>query len=253
MGKLVKANVARLLKDQFLYVCFVIAVVMTYIVTKADMELATLHGLTQNDCMVVVSGAIFGFLAVFVPVFEGVEYGNGVIRNKIIMGHSQKDVYFAHLIANIVIIVAVELLWLVTGVVSGADFNLELLTYAVSMFFSNLAFASIVTCLLMRTQNTVVTVIVSALLFYVSFMSCLITNYIVSHGSGVIKKISIVLENINPVGQWFTHTLMCNDHYAPAGGELISFGIMPQIMIAVLIIAGFTAIGIFKIEDRNLK
>jgi len=253
MGKLVKANVARLLKDQLLYVCFVIAVVMTYIVTKADMEVATLHGLTQNNCMVVISGAVYGFLAVFVPMFEGVEYGNGVIRNKIIMGYTQKDVYFAHLIASAVIIAAVELLWLVTGVVSGADFTTELLMYAVSMFFSNLAFASIITCLLMRTRNTIVTVIVSALLFYVSFISCLMTNYIVSHGSGGIKKVSIAAENINPIGQWFTHTIMCNDHYASAGDELIGFGIMAQIIIAVLVTVGFTAIGIFKIEDRNLK
>ena len=253
MGKLVKANVARLLKDRFLYVCFVIAVVMTYIVTKANMEIATLHGLTQNNCMVVISGAVFAFLAVFVPMFEGVEYGNGVIRNKIIMGYSQKDVYFAHLIANAVIIAAVELLWLVTGVVSGADMGPELLIYAASMFFSNLAFASIITCLLMRSRNTVVTVIVSLLLFYVSFMSCLFTNYIVSYGSGALKKVSIVFENINPIGQWFTQTIMCNDHYASAGDELIGFGIPAQMIIAVLVTAGFTAIGIFKIEDRNLK
>ncbi len=253
MEKLVKANIVRLFKNKFLYVCFIIAVCTTFIVTKGDMEIIKLHSLTQSNCMMVVSGAIFGFLSIFVPIFEGVEYRNGVIRNKIIMGYSQKEVYFAHLIVNAVTILAIELLWFIAGVASGAKPGAELLVGALSLFFSCMAYAALVTFVLMRSRNTVVTIIISSILFYVSLMACLMTNFIATHVTGGLKSVSVLLENVNPVGQWFTHTIMCNDYYAGAGNELISYGIVPQLVLAVLVIALFTVLGTFKIENRNLK
>ena len=53
------------------------------------------------------------FIAIFVSIFVGKEYGQGIIRNKIIVGHSRISIFLSNLIISIVVSLLCELIYLI--------------------------------------------------------------------------------------------------------------------------------------------
>lgn len=52
------------------------------------------------------------FIALFTSLFVGTEYSDGTIRNKIIIGHSRKNIYLSNLIISITVGIIIELIYL---------------------------------------------------------------------------------------------------------------------------------------------
>ena len=255
MEKLVKANLLRLVKYGFFWFCMLVAVILTYVATDgSSLAMVQLHNLTPNECMLTVGGAVFGFLAIFLPVWQGAEFTGGVIRNKLIMGYSQKEIYLAHLITSVIIIAFTDLIWIVTGVSSGASVNAALTGSIAVILFSQLSFASLLTWVMMRSRNMILTAMLGVMFFYVSFFAGLITNALSAYqGDMIVGKTAVFLENVNPVGQWFTQSLLCNDRFADAETGFISYGVPVQILLAVAVIALSTVLGLMKINEKDGK
>ena len=53
------------------------------------------------------------FIAIFVSIFVGKEYSQGIIRNKIIVGHSRISIFLANLIISIIASILCEIVYLV--------------------------------------------------------------------------------------------------------------------------------------------
>lgn len=102
MRKLLSANFARLWKNKVLWlgtgILFVWSVIhMANGCRQAAQDMSDYHyGLDHYFFLYVLLIGVF--CAVFTSLFIGVEYSDGTIRNKLIVGHTRIQVYFANLL-----------------------------------------------------------------------------------------------------------------------------------------------------------
>ena len=95
MNRLLIANFMRIKKNKLIWVlCGVMAFVSLMTVVTAISNRATqIDGLM---CIFVIPVEIAS--AIFISIFFGTEYGDGTIRNKLVVGHDRRQIYFANLI-----------------------------------------------------------------------------------------------------------------------------------------------------------
>ena len=115
MLNLLKLDLIKILKDKLFLIMGLVAV-GTSIVTPILLKVVTLitdeytftaRGLIFNGFSLTGSGALV--IMVFMPIILYKEYGNGVIRNKIIYGKSRIEIYLSLLISTFIIIFSLML------------------------------------------------------------------------------------------------------------------------------------------------
>ena len=107
MIKLLKAGFFRLKKD---------VVFWLFIFLTIGLAIFTLfrHEETKLDVLINEFIMYIGLLiAIFVSIFVGKEYSQGIIRNKIIVGHSRISIFFSNLIISIITSILCEIIYLV--------------------------------------------------------------------------------------------------------------------------------------------
>ena len=121
MYKLLNASFFRLKKNKIFYFIIVVSIVMALFVLYSrytdelkDIQYGfPLTDLKTTDRLLVDNLAIIGFLmSLFTSLFVGTEYSDGVIRNKLIAGHSRISVYIANFIMSVVVGIIVEVIYL---------------------------------------------------------------------------------------------------------------------------------------------
>lgn len=104
MNKLLSADLYRLKRDKVFWICFLAMLVYTVLAMLSNCQQA-LQGTTSFeyalDTFYFVYALPLGLLiAVAVSLFLGIEYSDGTIRNKLIVGHTRRDIYLAHFLTN---------------------------------------------------------------------------------------------------------------------------------------------------------
>lgn len=121
MYKLLNASFFRLKKNKIFYFIIVVSIVMALFVLYSrytdelkDIQYGfSLTDLKTTDRLLVDNLVIIGFLmSLFTSLFVGTEYSDGVIRNKLIAGHSRISVYIANFIMSVVVGIIVEVIYL---------------------------------------------------------------------------------------------------------------------------------------------
>ena len=175
MNKLLRANFSRLWKNKLFWLCTGAMLLYSIVYLLNGCRQATRdmseyrYGLDQYYFHFALS--IGFFCTVFSSMFFGTEYGDGTIRNKIIIGHTREDLYLSVLITTFTATLLMMSAWLVGALIAvptlgfwkmGVPHLLEYLLIAV-MFV--LAFSAICTVVTMLSSNKAVTVVISILLF----------------------------------------------------------------------------------------
>lgn len=103
MTKLLSANFSRLMRDKmFWLVTAFIFILSAFMITKNGMSVSDID--TENNVKTLnavyfnILPIISFFYAVLISFFIGTDYSDGTIRNKIVIGHSRTDIYFANYI-----------------------------------------------------------------------------------------------------------------------------------------------------------
>lgn len=126
MRKLLAANFHALFKSKVFWLMLAAtALISAYLVSanyNAEVQ-ASENPLYLNDVFFTVYQFIGIILAATTSLIVGVEYSDGTIRNKLLVGHHRSEVYFAALVANLA---ATLLLVLAHGVVTFTLGNLLL-------------------------------------------------------------------------------------------------------------------------------
>ena len=121
MYKLLNASFFRLKKNKIFYFIIVVSIVMALFVLHSrytdelkDIQYGfPLTDLKTTDRLLIDNLVIIGFLmSLFTSLFVGTEYSDGVIRNKLIAGHSRISVYIANFIMSVVVGIIVEVIYL---------------------------------------------------------------------------------------------------------------------------------------------
>ena len=110
-------------------------------------------------------------IAVYVGLFLGTEYSDGTIRNKLVAGHTRRDIYLSHLFTNIVGGLSMLLASLLGGLV-GIPFlgtwkmgKMVLVFLLVSVMFT-ISYVAIFTLIGMLCSNKAVSAVLTILLFF---------------------------------------------------------------------------------------
>ncbi len=107
MIKLLSANFLRLKKSILFWSCIILMLLLGAGFTLQryweQVAYAEFGQLSYLDEVLFRHGLLIGIVAaVFVPMFFGMEYSDGAIRNKMVVGHSRLSIYFANLITAVV-------------------------------------------------------------------------------------------------------------------------------------------------------
>jgi ABC-2 type transport system permease protein len=98
MNKLLHANFCRLRKDKTFWIASVLMLLLGFIFCiNKYMDVVRYDEHVKFDSLFFNSIAMIGVvIAAFSSMFIGTEYSDGVIRNKVVIGHKRSDIYLAN-------------------------------------------------------------------------------------------------------------------------------------------------------------
>lgn len=178
MNKLLKAGFFRLKKDFifWLFVFFTIGIVLFTLIrhylSKSVVDVSS--DIIINEFVMYIGL----FIAIFVSIFVGKEHSEGIIRNKIIVGHSRVFIYLSNLIISIIASVICELIYIILATVISiplfGGFELNLFQFGMSMLNTLLvivAYCSIFNFVTMICSEITVSTTICIFLFIVMFIA----------------------------------------------------------------------------------
>ena len=118
------------------------------------------------------------FIAIFVSIFVGKEYGQGIIRNKIIVGHSRISIFLSNLIISIVVSLLCELIYLIIvfliGIPLFGQMQMSFSQFAIVLLNTALviiSFCSIYNFITMICSEITISISICIILFVAMFVA----------------------------------------------------------------------------------
>lgn len=246
MKDLLRADFRRLYKNIIFIAGCIAAFVITWYYTANGQVFGIQKTVDSNNYMIFISAGIFAFFSVFPGLFQGVEYADGVIKNKIIVGFSQKQIYISQYITLCVAMLIMGICWLAGGLVSGGIMNVNLIKYIIAMLLFNMAYIAIMSMVCMRITKMIIAVGAQIVVFQMCFNATVMISALIE---GIENKVALsilrVMVNIIPMGQWISNTSIVY--------KSTSVGFCLQLVLSIAVIIAFLVAGTFGINKRNLK
>ncbi len=274
MIKLLNAGFTRLRKNRLFWLLTIFSIcVALFIIYSAYNDMDKYGRTIEVEQLMFNYSTIIGIVtSIFTCLFLGIEYSDGAIRNKIIIGHRRINIYLSNLI--IVTITSLFSYILFLGVIVSIGIPLfgnitisiaNLLILLGTIFVTTIAYSSIFTFLAMIISNKTITAVVSIMASFGMMMIALTcfniletpktiqTSTIESgetkfeevpnpkYPSEEKKKVCQVLLDINPAGQMFQI----------AGRTVPNLKVLPIYSLGVLIIS--TGVGLILFKKKELK
>lgn len=190
MLKLLSANRIRLKRSKFFWISLfatvgysIFLLMMNYIEKVSYIG----NSIIQIDYYLLSPLSIISFFCpIFSSIFIGTEYSDGTMRNRLIVGHTRKNVYLANFmtvcLVNIFItlVSSVIIILLGTGLLGWHMINPMLfLLHYLSGIMMLIAFAGFFTMLAMLIHNKTISTVTSIITFLVSYIVAGITRRLV--------------------------------------------------------------------------
>lgn len=203
MLKLLSANGIRLKKSKSFWLGLCVTVgYCAFLLIMNYMEKVSYIGnsIVQINWYLLSPFSVISFFCpIFTSIFIGTEYSDGTMRNRLIVGHTRKNIYLANFItvclANIIITIisSIVILFLGIGLLGWHMTNpmLFLLHYFSGMMML-IAFAGIFTLLAMLIQNKTTATV-----------TCIITFLLSYTATGVIRRLVFSFYNGESISDVF--------------------------------------------------
>ena len=204
MRKLLSADLYRLKRDKVFWICFLGMLLYTVLgmLGNCGQALRDTASFTYTlDMFYFIYNLPIGLLiAVFVSMFLGAEYGDGTIRNKLIVGHTRRDIYLANLVTNMV----GGSLLLLAGLIGGLcgipfmgtwKMGRMALVFILASAMCVAAYAAVFTLVGMLCSNKAVAAVLSILLF-LGLMMIAVTLYYSLAEPEVVNGLIITAEGM---------------------------------------------------------
>lgn len=174
MFKLLKAGFFRLKKENifWLFFCISVSFAIINIFRYYNSESPVILDNIANQFILYI-----GFLmAIFISTFVGKEYSEGIIRNKIIVGHSRMSIYLSKLIVTILASVLCESIYIIIVLLVGTpllgNLQMSVSQFAICIlntFLVITVYASILNFIALICSEITVSTIISILLCIIFF------------------------------------------------------------------------------------
>ena len=174
MIKLLKAGFFRLKKDVifWLFVFLTIGIAGFSLFRYTSNEGVYLDKIVNEFIMYIGL-----FIAIFVSIFVGKEHSQGIIRNKIIVGHSRISIFLSNLIISIVVSLLCELIYLIIvfliGIPLFGQMQMSFSQFAIVLLNTALviiSFCSIYNFITMICSEITISTTICIILFIVMFI-----------------------------------------------------------------------------------
>ena len=175
MIKLLKAGFFRLKKDVifWLFIFLTIGMAGFTLFRYLSVEGAYLDKILNEFIMYIGL-----FIAIFVSIFVGKEYGQGIIRSKIIVGHSRISIFLSNLIISIVVSLWCELIYLIIvfliGIPLFGQMQMSFSQFAIVLLNTALviiSFCSIYNFITMICSEITISISICIILFVAMFVA----------------------------------------------------------------------------------
>ena len=172
MRNLLCAGFSRLWRSASFWVAMGVMFAVAVLELALSYPLRQQPGILDNRYMIfaLMSGVV---LSAFCSLFVGAEYSDGVMRNKIAVGHSRTAVYLSHLTvcaaAGVLVCLGYILPMVLAGVPLLGPFTVSipvLLWFTLCAFLMTAALCSVFTMIAMLNQNKAVVAIICIFLAY---------------------------------------------------------------------------------------
>lgn len=244
MINIYKANIVRNLKNSLYLAGLAIALVVTFVVSSKSWVPLFLEKYSPEQCMLFVSVAMVLFFSVYVPVYTSTEYTDGILKNRLIAGHTQKDCFLAAVLSNVTVATLMTLVYFIAGLIAGAKVGTVFINI-VSILFALLGYTVLITAISFTGRKMIINIIVCVVLFEMCFSWMLLGNAALSFSDGTAFKVFQILYNITPVGQWFANTAFA-DSYANPGAHI-------QILLSAAIAAVSIVLAMLRVSKRDIN
>lgn len=245
MKDLVKIGLVRLAKNYYYIGGCILAFAITYwAMTVRPIPQLMSHDAT--DVAIFISAAIILFFSIFIGLFCGNENEDGILRNKVIVGHTQHEAYFANYLTLVLAAIGMMICWLVGAFASGVPFSFRLLVYFFIAVLYNSAYIAVIYAIVFRTKRQAVGIMISIGWFYMLLTAVLMGNffYMITEGKEVFQRIIIMAYNMSAVGQCFARTDFVDPGLANP---------FVQISMSLLVFAIATFCGTLGLKKRDVK
>ena len=179
MNKLLRANFFRLIKNKIFWGIIVITLGITSVLLFNT--IINNQGETKEsiDRLLVMYMYFIGIaMAIFTSLFVGTEYSDGVLRNKIVIGHSRKHIYLADLITSIIVGLCIQLIYMLIVAVIGIpifgtlQMTIEKFLFVIiDIVFIIITYASIFTCITLLCSDITVSTVSCMILVLMMFIA----------------------------------------------------------------------------------
>lgn len=277
MSNLLVANIKRLKKNRIFWVFVLGFFIASMFMVVMGWNVANSRGLDRSlDYYYFRTMMYAGLLyAAFISLFVGTEFSDGTVRNKLVVGHSRRNVYISNLLTNYLAITGLVIAWLI-GSMAGIPFfglwEVGIKTWVIDslvILFASFVSASIYTLLVHCNTSKASCAVVSILLEFVLLMassyfySALLepeTTYSFMEFSGqgitkgdIIQNPAYISGMMRDVYEWIVRILP-NGQIAKVGldfADLNGQGVMIAVAIVFSVIISF--IGCILFEKKDLK
>lgn len=274
MIKLLNAGFTRLRKNRLFWILTAFSIGLALLMVYAKYNDMRNYGDTiEAEQLMLNYATIIGVvISIFTSLFLGVEYSDGVIRNKIIVGHKRIQIY----LSNFVITTATSLFSYVVFIIVISFLGIPLfgaITIPISkllillgcIFVTVVAYSSIFTFIAMAVQNKAVTAIISILLafgFIMAALTCLnkmqapgyIPSVSIADGEKVIEKIKnpkYPSETEKEIYQTFLDINPAGQMFQLVGRNAPNLKVLPIYSFGLFVV--FTTAGIVLFDRKDLK
>ena len=288
MYKLLNASFSRLRKNKIFLGLVILTIIIAAFMLISEyldkVKYSSVFGISSNttDILLMKFINIIGFfIAIFTSLFVGAEYSDGTIRNKIVAGHSRKNIYLSNLIVSIVVGLILEFIYLIIISIVAIP-----LLGSIQMTFSQFAFilldmimiiivySSIFNFIALICSNITISTVTSLLLILIMFVTDMFlsptansTEYIQKnkvmdeqgnityevvknedYPGKLVQTICKTISNFNPVSQAIEisgNKINMNEE------DFNNMKVYPLYSLGLIII--ITAIGIYLFNIKELK
>ena len=186
MLKLLHANFYRLKKNKVFIGIIIITIIASFVILfntyqgNITNEKYNMQKMQIDRTYTIYINVISFLIAVFVSIFVGSDYDNGTIRNKIIVGHSRKNIYLSNLIVSIIVGLVLEIIYLtiisIVGIplIGKIQMNIfDFLYIILDMILLIIVFSSIFNLISMLCSNVTLSTVGSLLLILIMYVFCM--------------------------------------------------------------------------------
>ena len=213
MIRLLHANFYRLKKNKVFIGIIIITIIASFVILfntyqgNIINEKYNMIKTTIDRTYIIYINIISFLIAIFVSIFVGTDYSDGTIRNKIIVGHSRKNIYLSNLIVSIVVGLILETIHLTIITIIGIPLIgkiqmniLDFLYIILNMILLIIVFSSIFNFISMLCSNVTLSTVGSLLLILIMYVFCMSISVVANSTKEL--KIQDFDENGNLITQY---------------------------------------------------